>query len=314
VWDLTYGGAVTDLAHSIVALADGGFAVAGNTESKGAGSADVWVLRLDEAGNVVWDQTYGGAEWDYAYSIVALADGGFAVAGRTFSKGAGEEDMWVLRLDEAGNVVWDQTFGGAKWDYAYSIVALADGGFAVAGYTESKGAGEEDIWVLRLDEAGNTAFAQALPMVNDTAIPLMVPNAGQILMSFPICRFTSSWGPRCPDSEAEINAVRLFSGLGVDPRIEKIGLNADNAFIETDDWYYSIHSVKENDFGFTFYFTDDSKCCSYLTDKKFYVERDKGSLGWVIVGSELSYISGPDQQGIGKYISFDIPVPLRVDE
>ena len=142
----------------------------------------------------------------------------------------------------------------------------------------------------------------------------MVPNAGQILMSFPICRFGSSWGPRCPDSEAEINAVRLFSGLSFDPRIEKIGLNADRAFIETDVWYYSIHGVKENDLGFTFHFTDDSKCCTYLTAEIFYAERDKGSLGWVIVGSELTYISGPDQQNIGKYFGFDIPVPLRVDE
>jgi len=147
-----------DGASSIVALADGGFAVAGWTESKGAGSSDMWVLRLDEAGNVVWDHTYGGAEDDVARSIVALADGGLAVAGYTQSKGAGDDDMWVLRLDEAGNVVWDKTFGGAKADMANSIVALADGGFAVAGRTYSKGAGNNDMWVLRLDEAGNVDF------------------------------------------------------------------------------------------------------------------------------------------------------------
>jgi hypothetical protein len=158
VWDHTYGGADRDRAYSIVALADGGFAVAGKTYSKGAGGWDMWVLRLDEASNVVWDHTYGGAEWDYASSIVALADGGFAVAGSTRSKGAGGRNMWVLRLDEAGNVVWDQTYGGAEWDYANSIVALSDGGFAVAGGTDSKGAGYEDMWVLRLDEAGNVVW------------------------------------------------------------------------------------------------------------------------------------------------------------
>ena len=158
LWDRTYGGAEGDWARSIVALADGGFAVAGVTSSKGAGYDDMWVLRLDEAGNVVWDQTYGGAERDRASSIVALADGGFAVAGYTQSKGAGDRDMWVLRLDEAGNVVWDQTYGGAGGDWASSIVALADGGFAVAEYTESKGAGNRDMWVLRLDEAGNVDF------------------------------------------------------------------------------------------------------------------------------------------------------------
>jgi len=107
---------------------------------------------------VVWDNTYGGAEGDGANSIVALADGGFAVVGDTNSKGAGKGDMWVLRLDEAGNVVWDHAYGGAEWDIASSIVALADGGFAVAGSTNSKGAGDGDMWVLRLDEAGNVDF------------------------------------------------------------------------------------------------------------------------------------------------------------
>jgi hypothetical protein len=314
VWDHTYGGASVDQANSIVALADGGFAVAGYTRSKGAGEGDMWVLRLDEAGNVLWDHTYGGAESDGAGSIVALADGGFAVAGYAESKGGGYEDMWVLRLDEAGNVVWDNTYGGADTDRANSIVALADGGFAVAGSTKSKGAGWNDMWVLRLDEAGNTAFAQALPMVNDTAIPLMVPNAGQILMSFPICSFSGHfgpWGEKCESSsETEKTAVRLY----IDQSIEKIELNADNASIETDVWYYSIHSVKENDLGFTFNFVDKAKFGTYALANKFYVERDKVSLGWVIVGGELTYIDGADQQNIGKYFGFDIPVPLRVDE
>jgi uncharacterized delta-60 repeat protein len=157
-WDHTYGGAQGDSAHSIVALADGGFAVAGDTESKGAGNNDMWVLRLDEAGHVLWDHTYGGAEGDHAHSIVALADGGFAVAGYTQSKGAGGQDMWVLRLDEAGNVLWDHTYGGSETDRADSIVALADGGLAVAGMTKSKGAGKRDMWVLRLDEAGNVLW------------------------------------------------------------------------------------------------------------------------------------------------------------
>ena len=115
----------------------------------------------DEALPVVWDRTYGGAEDDVAYSIVALADGGFAVAGYTKSKGNGGRDMWVLRLDEAGNVVWDKTFGGAWGDVASSIVALSDGGFAVAGKTDSKIDSNQrvaDMRVLRLDEAGNVDF------------------------------------------------------------------------------------------------------------------------------------------------------------
>ena len=158
VWDRTFGGGDLDLATSVVALADGGLAVAGRTTSKGAGKQDMWVLRLDGSGNVVWDRTFGGGEDDWATSVVALADGGLAVAGLTASKGAGNADMWVLRLNGSGNVVWDRTFGGSENDWASSVVALADGGLAVAGHTESKGAGDADMWVLRLDGSGNVVW------------------------------------------------------------------------------------------------------------------------------------------------------------
>ena len=155
VWEKTYGGSSQDYARSIVELSDGDFAVAGYTYSKGAGGSNFWILRLDDAGDVVWDKTYGGSSNDEAYSIVKLSGGGFAVAGYTYSNGAGGRDFWILGLDGSGNLVWDRTYGGSESDLAYSIVELNGGGFAVAGSTNSKGAGGYDFWVLRLDSEGN---------------------------------------------------------------------------------------------------------------------------------------------------------------
>ena len=145
VWETSPGGSWWDEADSVVALADGGFAVAGWIRPEGTlDDDDAWVLRLDKTGQILWERTFGGSEWDQAYSIVALADGGFVVAGRTESRGAGQYDAWVLRLDSNGGLLWDKTFGGAGNDSASSIVALADGGFVVAGGTESKGGGQDD--------------------------------------------------------------------------------------------------------------------------------------------------------------------------
>ena len=158
IWDRTFGGSEWDGATSIVSLSDGGFAIAGYTKSKGAGSGDMWLLRLDGSGNIVWDRTFGGSEWDYASSIVSLSDGGFAIAGCTYSKGAGGLDMWLLRLDGSGNIVWDKAFGGSEQDYASSIVSLSDDGFAIAGFTRSKGVDEADMWLLRLDGSGNIVW------------------------------------------------------------------------------------------------------------------------------------------------------------
>ena len=85
-------------------LSGGGFAVAGTTRSKGAGNNDIWILRLDGSGNLVWEKTYGGIAYDLATSIVEVNGGGFAVAGYTYSKGAGGRDVWILRLDSEGNL------------------------------------------------------------------------------------------------------------------------------------------------------------------------------------------------------------------
>ena len=150
IWDKIFGGNSWDSATSIIQTKDGGFAVAGDTSSKGAGYCDFWVVKLDKNGKKLWDKTFGGSSADVAHSIIQTKDCGFAVAGRTWSKGGGEIDFWVVKLDENGKKIWDKTFGGSKLDEAYSIIQTTDGGFAVAGWTLSKGAGEEDFWVIKL--------------------------------------------------------------------------------------------------------------------------------------------------------------------
>jgi len=104
VWDRTYGGGGDDKATSLIQTTDGGYAVAGGTTSKGAGKEDFWVIKLDEQGKEVWDRTYGGSGDDGAWSLIQTTDGGYAVAGGTYSKGAGGADFWVIKLDEQGNL------------------------------------------------------------------------------------------------------------------------------------------------------------------------------------------------------------------
>ena len=158
IWDKTYGGSGDDVATSLIQTTDGGYAVAGSTTSKGAGKEDFWIIKLDEKGKQVWDKTYGGSGNDAATSLIQTTDGGYAVAGITFSKGAGREDFWVIKLDGEGNKIWDRTYGGSGHDVANSLIQTTDGGYTVAGWTQSKGAGKEDFWVIKLDEQGKEVW------------------------------------------------------------------------------------------------------------------------------------------------------------
>ena len=108
------------------------------------------------AGEILtWDKAFGGIEAEVANSIIQTRDGGYALAGYTWSKGAGREDAWMIKLDENGEMAWDKTFGGSDEDVARCIIQAENGGYVLAGYTESKGAGKYDAWVIKLDEKGN---------------------------------------------------------------------------------------------------------------------------------------------------------------
>jgi len=153
-WDKLFGGIEADMANSIIQTEDGGYALAGYTWSKGAGRQDFWVIKLYEDGSIEWDRTFGGSEADVIYSIIQTKDQGYAVAGKTKSIASGEK-AWVIKLNTRGNKVEDNTFAKRTDDEIFSIIQTQDGGYAVCGFTESKGAGGYDAWVIKLDEKGN---------------------------------------------------------------------------------------------------------------------------------------------------------------
>ena len=155
-WNRTYGGDIGDKARSVVETSDGGYALAGHTQSYGVGyQVDFWLVKLDSSGNVQWNKTYGGDHDDEAYSVVETSDGGYALAGWTRSFGAGDLDFWLVKVDSSGNMEWNRTYGGTNFDHACSVVETVDGGYALAGYTLSYGAGEQDCWLVKVDSSGN---------------------------------------------------------------------------------------------------------------------------------------------------------------
>jgi hypothetical protein len=145
---------------SIIQSSDEGYVVAGYTLSFGAGSADFYVVKLGSSGNEQWRKTIGGSDEDVAMSIIQSSDGGYVVAGYTWSFGEGGYDFYVVKLDSSGNVEWTKTIGGSDEDVAMSIIQSSDGGYVVAGYTSSFGAGGYDIYVVKMDSSGNVCFSQ----------------------------------------------------------------------------------------------------------------------------------------------------------
>lgn len=158
VWDRTYGGQFADRIEAIVPHYDGGFFVAGHTKSAGKGNYDTWVMRVDRSGEPVWRRTFGTKGVDRLFALDKTADGGLIAAGHTTTLMGKGIDFWVLRLSADGRLFWQKTYGGKGIERAHAVKALPDGGAVVAGFTNSKGAGDRDGWMLRIDARGGVVW------------------------------------------------------------------------------------------------------------------------------------------------------------
>ena len=160
LWTRTYGGSRDDYAVSVQQTADGGYIVAGITGSFGAGSEDFYLLKTNSLGDTLWTRTYGGSSFDEAYSVQQTADGGYIVAGETWSFGAGGWDFYVVKTNPLGDTLWTRTYGGSDYDWAHSIQQTADGGYIVAGWTSSFGAGYDDFYLVKTNSQGDTLWTR----------------------------------------------------------------------------------------------------------------------------------------------------------
>ncbi len=159
-WDETYGGVLADEAYSMQQTDDNGFIITGFTESFGAGSKDVWLIKTDENGTEEWDATYGDSGDDIAFSVRQTSDGGYIIAGETTSYGNGDYDVWLIKTDANGTPDWDNTFGGTDTDKAFDVKQTTDGGYVMAAWTWSFGAGIGDAWLIKTDASGTQEWEQ----------------------------------------------------------------------------------------------------------------------------------------------------------
>ncbi|HLG35507.1 MAG TPA: T9SS type A sorting domain-containing protein [Bacteroidia bacterium] len=182
-WQKSLGGTGYDEARSVQQTADGGYIVAGSSQSIDGdvtgnhGSIDYWLVKLDGFGNIQWQKALGGTANDDAYSVQQTSDGGYIVLGYSYSNDGdvtgnhGGWDYWLVKVDGTGTIQWQKTLGGTMNDWAYSIEQTSDGGYIVAGSSQSNDgdvtghhgtASSFDYWLVKLDPAGSIQWQKSL--------------------------------------------------------------------------------------------------------------------------------------------------------
>jgi len=220
-WQKTLGGTGDDAAYSLIQTTEGGYAVAGNTHSTDGdvsgnhGLRDFWVVKLSSTGQLEWQKTLGGTNYDEVYSLIQTTEGEYSVAGVTLSNDGdvsgnhGEGDFWIVELNSSGQLQLQKTLGGAYYEKAQTLIQTADGGTAVAGLSYSIDGdvsgnhGRSDFWVVKL---GATSTITATVGANGSIFPsgyVVLNNGGNPTFTF------------APNSGYHIDSV-IVDGVKVD--------------------------------------------------------------------------------------------------
>lgn len=207
-WNQTIGGPNDDVGYSIIECAGGGFAMTGYSRSNPSGRSDAWLVRTAADGTHQWNRSYGGLDNDQGFSVIEVSSGGFAIVGSSRSYGSEDPvthlatyDIWLIRTDNFGTVLWNRTFGDVGDDIGRSIQELDDGGFIISGEINSSFATLDhsgtyteyhpDAWLLRTNSVGLLIWNQTFGGEGDDFFrSLTAKNAG----GFVIAGFTNSYG------------------------------------------------------------------------------------------------------------------------
>lgn len=157
VWSAGLGDTGQDEFTNIIQTADGGYAIAGYTTSKGAGKSDIWLVRLDGNKKLLWQKFYGGTESEGAHSLIETRDGDFVVAGSSSSYGKGSADILLIKINPYGRLIWKKPYGGSSSESVKDIIETSNGDYLLAGWTASgtESDGHTDAILMRVDVNGN---------------------------------------------------------------------------------------------------------------------------------------------------------------
>jgi hypothetical protein len=159
-FERTYGVINSDHGEFVQQTMDGGYIIAGTTHSI-IGREDVYLIKTDAFGDTLWTRFYGGTDFDRGFSGQQTSDGGYIIAGVTRSFGAGMSDVYLVKTDSLGDTLWTRTFGGNRVDEGYSVQETSDGGFVIAGWTQSFGSTFVDVYLIKTDSSGDTLWTRA---------------------------------------------------------------------------------------------------------------------------------------------------------
>jgi len=325
-WQNTIGGNYYDQLNSIQQTSDGGYILGGWSDSNisgdktedSQGNYDYWVVKLDAAGNIQWQNTIGGGSYDYLTSIQQTTDGGYILGGMSQSDVSGDKteicqgdfDYWVVKLDASGNIQWQNTIGGNSWDELESLEQTTDGGYILGGYSYSDISGDKtencqgnhDYWVVKLDASGNIQWQNTIGgNLDDLLYSVQQTSDGGYILGG--ASFSGFSGDKTESSQGYFDywVVKLYTTGNIQWQNTIGGGSLDhlNSIQQTSDGGYILGGVSISDI------SGDKTENSQGANDYWVVKLDaSGNIQWqnIIGGNSGDYLTSIQQTTDGKYI------------
>lgn len=271
-WQRTYGGNYVDVANKIIEVNDGYIVIGYSSSTNGditnnLGGPDVWIIKIDTGGNLVWQKNYGGSSSEDGVAIIpTVGQDGYIFTGYTKSVDSmvsvnnGKEDFWVVKIDGSGNLLWEKTYGGTQKDVGYNI-AIAASGYVISGFTESNDidvSGNHsalgDFWVINIDANGSLKWQRALGGTGIESACCIVPKQN---VSFVVLGKSDGlggdisnyiglndfWLVNMVDSALDIaTSPNIINQIKLYPTFTSTNINIDGFEVSNDN-YYTIDIV-----------------------------------------------------------------------
>nr|MBP6335514.1 hypothetical protein [Bacteroidia bacterium] len=180
IWSSVFGGSVLDRGSALVELSGGGFMVAGTSNSFSNSDYDGYLCKTDATGNLIWEKVYGGADWDFFHDVILLPDSTYIVCGESYSYSNGGSDALVMRIDQSGNILWQQHFGDAG-DDLFTDALFYDSYIYLTGAFEGT---DLDGYLVKIDQSGQLLFEKRFNFFGtDRFNAITVTAASKIIMA-----------------------------------------------------------------------------------------------------------------------------------
>lgn len=298
LWTNCYGGDLGDYGYSVQQTSDGGYIITGLTWLINNVDCEVYLIKTDSNGDTLWTKTYGGEEYDQGRSVQQTIDGGYIITGFTSSFGNGLDDIYLLKTDVNGDILWTKTFGGDNDDWGNAVIQTTDGGYLVCGCTSSYGTNEKDVYLIKTDSNGNTLWTNSYGGVYEdigwsvqqtTDDGYIIAGTTQLIEPT-IWTFEDVYLIKT-DNNGDTLWTRTYGGDAVDKGYSVQQTN-DGGFIIsgesdsfTNSWDSDVYIIKTDIYGDTLW----TKTYGGSGDDKGWSVQQPTDGGYIITGQTLSY-------------------------